>query len=130
MDRAGSGERVLAVGEDRRERRLVRDERPHVLRMLRDEGQRVDRAAAAGEEVDGPPPTASMTRWMSSACSSGVDRAGGVVLARCARCRAGRRSRSVRSAKWPASVPKPAAPIGEPMSSRGGSVLASLRRTS
>ena len=44
--------RALAVGQDRGERRLVRDERPHVLRVLRHEGERVDGAAAAGEEVD------------------------------------------------------------------------------
>ena len=36
----------------------------------------------------------------------------------------------MRSPKWPARVPKPAAPIGEPMRNSGGSVLASLRRTS
>jgi hypothetical protein len=54
VDRAGGRQRVLAVGQDRGERRLVRDERPHVLRVLRHEAERVDRAAAAGEEVDRP----------------------------------------------------------------------------
>ena len=51
-DRAGGRQRVLAVGQDRGERRLVRDERPHVLWVLGHEGERVDRATAAGEEVD------------------------------------------------------------------------------
>jgi hypothetical protein len=32
----------------------VRDERPHVLRVLGHEGERVDRATAAGEDVDRP----------------------------------------------------------------------------
>ena len=54
VDRPAGRQRVLAIGQDRGERRLVRDERPHVLRMLRHEGERVDRAAAAGEQVDRP----------------------------------------------------------------------------
>ena len=52
VDRLGGGQRALAIGQDRGERRLVRDERPDLLRVLRDEGQRVHRAAAAGEQVD------------------------------------------------------------------------------
>ncbi len=54
VDGAGGRQRALAIGQDRRERRLVRDERPDLLRVLRDEGERVHRTAAAGEEVDGP----------------------------------------------------------------------------
>ena len=33
--------------------RLVRDEGAHLLRMRRDQRQRIDRAATAGEQVDG-----------------------------------------------------------------------------
>ena len=51
-DRLRDRHRTLAVGQDRRERGLVRDERPDVLRMLRHQGQRIHRAAAAGEQVD------------------------------------------------------------------------------
>ena len=52
VDRLGDRQRALAIGQDRGERRLVRDERPDVLGVLRHEGERVDRAAAAGEQVD------------------------------------------------------------------------------
>ena len=52
VDGPGGGQRVLAVGQDRRDRRLVRDERPDVLRVLGHQRQRVHRAAAAGEQVD------------------------------------------------------------------------------
>ena len=45
-------QRRLAVGQHLGGRRLVRDERPDLLRVLGHQGQRVDRAAAAGEEVD------------------------------------------------------------------------------
>jgi hypothetical protein len=51
-DRAGGRHRVLAVGQDGGERRLVGDEGPHVLGVLGHEGERVDRATAAGEQVD------------------------------------------------------------------------------
>ena len=54
VDRAGGRQRVLAVGQERGERRLVRHERPHVLGVPGHERQRVDRAAAAGEQVDRP----------------------------------------------------------------------------
>ncbi len=51
-DGLADGQRALAIGHDRGQRRLVGDERAHVLRVGRDEGQRIDRAAAAGEQVD------------------------------------------------------------------------------
>ena len=54
VDRPAGGQRVLAVRHERGERRLVGDERPHVVGMLRDEGEGVDRAAAAGEAVHRP----------------------------------------------------------------------------
>ena len=63
--RAAAG--VLAIRQRRTQRRLVRDQRPHVLGMLRDERQRVDRAAAAGEQVDRSATDAWMTRCRSSA---------------------------------------------------------------
>ena len=44
----------LAIGEHRDQWRFVRDERPYLLRVLRYEGQRVHRAATAGEQVDRP----------------------------------------------------------------------------
>ena len=52
VDRARGRQRRLPVGEERRERGLVRHERPHVLGVLGDQRQRVHRAAAAGEQVD------------------------------------------------------------------------------
>ena len=51
-DRLGDRQRALAIGQDRGERRLVRDERPDLLRVGRHEGERVHRAAAAREQVD------------------------------------------------------------------------------
>ena len=76
-DRLGEGHRALAIGQDRGERRLVRDERPDLLRVRRHEGERVHRATAAGEEVDRArvraAVTLAMTRCRSSACCSGVD---------------------------------------------------------
>ena len=51
---AGRGQCPLAIGEHRDEWRFVRDERPHLLRVLGHEGQRVHRAAAAGEQVHRP----------------------------------------------------------------------------
>ena len=53
-DRADGSLRVLRVGQDRGERRLVRDEDAHVLGMRRDERQGIDRAPAGGKEVDRP----------------------------------------------------------------------------
>jgi hypothetical protein len=52
VDVAGRGQRLLAIGEHRGERGFVRDERPHLLRVLGHQGQRVHRAAAAGEQID------------------------------------------------------------------------------
>ena len=46
------GQRRLAVGQELGRRRLVRDEGADLLRVAGDQGQRVDRAAAAREEVD------------------------------------------------------------------------------
>jgi hypothetical protein len=54
LHRAGGRQRVLPVGQDRGERRLVRDQRPHVPRVPGHQRERVDRAAAAGEQVDRP----------------------------------------------------------------------------
>ena len=54
VDRPDGGERMLPVGKNGAQRRLVRDERPHVLRMLRHQRERVHRAAAGGEQVDRP----------------------------------------------------------------------------
>jgi len=51
---AGRGQCPLAIGEHRDQWRFVRDERPYLLRVVRYEGQRVHRAAAAGEQVDRP----------------------------------------------------------------------------
>ena len=67
------GERLLAVGHGLRRRRLVRDERPHLLRVRGHERERVHRAAAAREDVDGPGAEASITRERSSPCCSGVE---------------------------------------------------------
>jgi hypothetical protein len=52
VDRLGERHRALTVEQDRCERRLVRDERPNLFRVLRNELERVHRATAAGEEVD------------------------------------------------------------------------------
>jgi hypothetical protein len=52
MDRTAGRERALAIGEDRSDRRLVRDERPNLLRVPRHEGERVHRATTAREQVD------------------------------------------------------------------------------
>jgi hypothetical protein len=51
VDVATHRECGLAVGQDRREGRLVRDDRPEVLGMARHERERVHRAAAAREQV-------------------------------------------------------------------------------
>jgi hypothetical protein len=53
-DRGDGGEHVLAVGQQRRRRRLVGDDPPHVARVRGDEGQRVDGASAGREDVDRP----------------------------------------------------------------------------
>jgi len=55
VDRFARRQRVLPVGHNRGQRRLVRHKRPHLLRMLRDKSERADRAAAAGEQVHGSP---------------------------------------------------------------------------
>ena len=47
-------QRLRAVGQDGRSRRLVRDEGPHLLRVPRHQHEPVDRAAAAGEDVHRP----------------------------------------------------------------------------
>ena len=52
VDRAGRRQCGLAVGEEGRERWLVRDQRPHLIGVLGDERQRVHRTAAAREQVD------------------------------------------------------------------------------
>jgi hypothetical protein len=54
MDGLGDSYRALAIRQDRREWRLVRDERQNLLGVLRHEGERVHRAAAGGEQVDRP----------------------------------------------------------------------------
>ena len=50
-DGAHRGLRVVLIGQDRAQRRLVGNQGPDVLRVRGDEGQRVDRATAAGEQV-------------------------------------------------------------------------------
>ena len=52
VDVARRGEGGVAVGQDLKERRLVRDQRPDLLRMPLDERQRIHRPAAAGEQVN------------------------------------------------------------------------------
>ena len=52
VDGSAGRERAFAIGEDRRERGLVRDQRPNLLRMARHEGERIHGATSAGEEVD------------------------------------------------------------------------------
>jgi DNA ligase D-like protein (predicted ligase) len=52
-DRLGHRHRALAVGQDGRQGRFVRDQRPNLVRVLRNEGEGIHRATAAGEEVDG-----------------------------------------------------------------------------
>jgi hypothetical protein len=53
VDVSRCGERRFAIGDHLGGRRLVRDEGLDLLRMPRDEGQGVHRAAAAREEVHG-----------------------------------------------------------------------------
>jgi hypothetical protein len=53
VHRPRSGERVLAVGEQRRDRRLVSHDRAHVLGMRGGQRQGVGRATAAAEQVHG-----------------------------------------------------------------------------
>ena len=55
VDGTAGGERVRRVRQHARRRRLVGDERPHEVGVRGDEGERVDRAAAAGEQVDRAP---------------------------------------------------------------------------
>ncbi len=67
----------------------------------------------------GPASSASISRDRSSACSSGVV----TVAPSVRRLRSAPRGSyvtTVRSAKYMASVPNPAAPIGEPISSSTG----------
>ena len=75
------------------------------------------------------PPIASMIRCTSSAWTSGVIGWAGswAVLRSLPR---GSYVTTVRSVKWPASVGKPLAPIGEPIRNSGGSVVESFGRTS
>ncbi len=51
VDARGQGR--LAIGQVLRGRRLVRDQRPDVFRMVGDERKGVDRATTAGEQVHG-----------------------------------------------------------------------------
>ena len=128
MSRRGR-QRILAIGQHLGERRLVRDEGPDILGMAGDQGQRVDGATAAGEEVDG----SAADRLDHAVDVVGVllgRGLGGVVVLRLRSTPRGSYVTTVRSVKWPARVPKPAAPIGDPIMTRGGSVLDSLRRTS
>ena len=53
LDGPAGRERTLPVGQERCERRLVGNERPDLLRVASDKGERVHRAAAAREQVDG-----------------------------------------------------------------------------
>src|SRR4051794_2324888 len=77
----------------------------------------------------GPAPRVVISRWRSSACSSGVVCAApSVRLLRDAP--RGSYLTTVRSGKCPARVTKPSEPIGEPIKNRTGSLLASFLRTS
>ena len=77
----------------------------------------------------GPASSASISRCRSSACWSGVISA--VLSLRWLRSAPrGSYVTTVRSPKCPASVTNPAAPIGDPMISSTGLVLASASRTS
>ena len=54
VDVAVGGQHGLAVGQHVAMRRLMGDEDAHVGRMRGDQGQRIHRASAAGEQVDRP----------------------------------------------------------------------------
>jgi hypothetical protein len=54
IDRAGGRLRVRAIGQDRRHRRLVRHECADIVRMLRNQRQRVRCSAATGEHINRP----------------------------------------------------------------------------
>jgi hypothetical protein len=128
VDGKGGRHRVLAVGHDRGQRRLVRDQRPDVLRVPGHEGERVDRATAAGEQVD--------------RATDRLDEPMQVVGVDVGRHRAGRIGlRAALDAAWvvgdqgavgevPRQRAEAAGAIGQPISNRIGSVLASFRRTS
>ncbi len=107
----------------------MRHERPDLLRVPGDQDERVDGAAAPANRSTGPASSAAISRCRSSACSSGVVSAAPSVRLLRSDPR-GSYVTTVRSVKCPASVPKPAAPIGDPMSSSTGSAPASLLRTS
>jgi hypothetical protein len=107
----------------------VRDEHSHLLRVLRDERERVDRAAAAREHVHRP----VRDRRDEPVQVVGVlvrCRLGGAVGAAAAL----RAARVVGDDRPVGDVAgeraNPAAPIGEPIINRTGAVAASLRRTS
>ena len=70
----------------------------------------------------GREPSSAMIRCRSSACCSGVDGLEGssFVLRSTPR---GSYVTIVRSGKWPARVPNPLAPIGDPINSRTGDVV-------
>ena len=54
VDRSTDCQRSLAVGKQRRERGLMCDESAHVLGVPSHECKSIDRAAAAGEQIDRP----------------------------------------------------------------------------
>ena len=126
-----AAERLLAVRQQRRGRRLVRDERAHLLRMLGDQRERVDGPAAAGEEVHRP---ATEFGDQPVQVVGVLVRRGlrpGRRPTRCGRPRAGRRSRPSGQGSARPGVVNPLAAIGEPIISSAGSALsASASRTS
>jgi hypothetical protein len=107
----------------------VRDECSDLLRVRGHQGQRVDRPAAAGEDVR----RRVVQRGVQSVQLVRVlvwRGLGGVVGAFAALRSAGSYVTTVRSANCEARVLNPVALIGDPMSSRTGCLLASVLRTS
>jgi hypothetical protein len=107
----------------------VRDERPHALRVLRHEGECVDCATAGSEQVDRPRGDRLDEAMQVVGVNEGVTGLVGSVFTLRSLPR-GSYVTTVRSEKCCDSVPNPAALIGEAISNRIGSVLASLRRMS
>ena len=66
------GEGVVGVGQEQEQRRLVGHQRGDVVGVGLDEGEGVDGAPTAGEEVDGPAASSAIRACRSVACSCGV----------------------------------------------------------
>jgi hypothetical protein len=123
-------QRLLAIRQHARGGRLLRDKGAHLLCAPATSASALTAPPLLAKTSTGPVPIAAISRWRSSACSSGVDPLAPSVRSLRLTPR-GSYVTTVRSRKCPARVVNPLASIGEPIISSGGTrVSASASRTS